>query len=229
MTLPTPLGRSEDDHGEPLKAERIHEKLQRQPAPPEQEPPMTTPSGMPGPSTPGPYPQPGPYGQPPQPQKKRRTWLIVLLVILALMLIGIVGCVALIGTAGKAVDEAVTEVSASQEASEQAEEDRNAPREVTPGKAFTIGSHKVLDGWNVKADSSLGDAEFQVTGKAKNVSEATSTMFIHIKFISKSGEVLGNVDCSTGDLEPGQTERMNCLSDGQYTSKCDKVTAEADF
>jgi hypothetical protein len=229
MTLPTPLGRSEDDHGEPLKAERIHEKLQRQPAPPEQEPPMSTPSGMPGPSTPGPYPQPGPYGQPPQPQKKRRTWLIVLLFILALMLIGIVGCVALIGTAGKAVDEAVTEVSASQEASEQAEEDRNAPREVTPGKAFTIGSHKVLDGWKVKADSSLGDAEFQVSGKAKNVSEAASTMFIHIKFIDKSGEVLGNVDCSTGDLEPGQTERMNCISDGQYTSKYDKVTAEADF
>ena len=41
--------------------------------------------------------------------------------------------------------------------------------------------------------------------------------------------VLGNVDCSTGDLEPGQTERMSCLSDGQYTSKYDKVTAEADF
>jgi len=194
-----------------------------------QEPPMTTPSGMPGPSTPGPYPQPGPYGQLPQPQKKRRTWLIVLLVILALMLIGIVGCVALIGTAGrpsmKSIMEAFTEAAESQ----QVEDDRNAPREVTPGKAFTIGSHKVLEGWKVKAESSFGDAEFQVSGKAKNVSEATSTMFSHIKFISKSGEVLGNVDCSTGDLEPGQTERMSCLSDGQYTSKYDKVTAEADF
>jgi hypothetical protein len=40
-------------------------------------------------------------------------------------------------------------------------------------------------------------------------------MFIHIKFISKSGEVVGNDECSTGDLEPGQTERINCLSDGQ--------------
>jgi hypothetical protein len=190
---------------------------------------MTTPSAMPGPSTPGPYSQPGPYGQPSQPPKKRRTWLIVLLVILALMLIGIVGCVALIGTAGrpsmKSIMEAFTEAAESQ----QVEDDRNAPREVTRGKAFTIGSHKVLEGWKVKAESSFGDAEFQVSGKAKNVSEATSTMFIHIKFISKSGEVLGNVDCSTGDLEPGQTERMSCLSDGQYTSKYDKVTAEADF
>jgi hypothetical protein len=70
---------------------------------------------------------------------------------------------------------------------------------------------------------------FRSPGKAKNVSEATSTMFIHLKFIDKSGEVLGNVDCSTGDLEPGQTEQMSCLSDGHYTSKYDKVTAEADF
>jgi hypothetical protein len=104
-----------------------------------------------------------------------------------------------------------------------------APREVAPGKAFTIGSHKVLEGWKVKAEFSFEDAEFQVTGKAKNVSEATSTMFIHIKFVNKSGEVLGNVESSTGDLEPGQTERMSCLSDGQHTSKYDKVTAEADF
>jgi hypothetical protein len=78
-------------------------------------------------------------------------------------------------TAGKAVDEAVTEASASEEASQQAEENRNALREVTPSKAFTIGSRKVLDGWKVKADTILGDAEFNVTGKAKNVSEATST------------------------------------------------------
>jgi hypothetical protein len=198
---------------------------------------MTTPSAMPGapgpytpgpprpymPGPPGPYMQ-TPYDQPPQPPK-RRTWLIALLAILAVMLIGVVSCGALMGTAGKAV----TDVSASQQASQQAEDDRNAPREVTPGKAFTIGSHKVLEGWKVEADSTFGDPEFQVTGKAKNVSDATSTMFIHLKFVDKSGEVLGNVDCSTGDLEPGQTEQMNCLSDGHYTSEYDKVTAEADF
>jgi hypothetical protein len=135
---------------------------------------MTTPSAMPGaarpypPTPPGPYPQ-IPYGQPSQHPKKRRTWLLVLLAIFAVMLIGVVSCGALIGTAGKAV----TEVSASQQASQQAEEDRNAPREVTPGKAFTIGSHKVLEGWKVEVDSTFGDAEFQVTGKAKNVSDAT--------------------------------------------------------
>src|SRR3954465_11142375 len=89
--------------------------LQRAPASPQQEPPMTTPSALPGfprPYTPGPprpympgptgpymhglpgpYPHP-PYGQPPQPPKKGRTWLIVLLVILAGMGVGIVECAA---------------------------------------------------------------------------------------------------------------------------------------
>jgi hypothetical protein len=62
-------------------------------------------------------------------------------VILAPMLIGIVGSVALIGTAGKATDESITEASTEASESQQAEDDRNAPREVTPGKAFTIGSH----------------------------------------------------------------------------------------
>ena len=58
---------------------------------------------------------------------------------------------------------------------------------------------------------------------------ARKYMFIHFKFISKSGEVLGNVECNTGDLEPGQTETMNCLSNGKYTEKYDKLTAEATF
>jgi hypothetical protein len=183
---------------------------------------MTTPSAMPG--TPGPSPQTA-YAPAPQPAKKRRTWLIVLLVILAVMLIGIVSWVALVGAADRAVDEAMTEVSASEEAPQQAEDDPNALREVTVGKAFTIGSHKVLKGWDVKKDTTFGDAAFRVTGKAKNVSDEASTMFIHIKFIDRSGELLGDVVCSTGDLEPGQTERMGCLPDGRY-AKYAKVAAE---
>jgi hypothetical protein len=186
---------------------------------------MTTPSAMPG--APGPSPQTQ-YGRPPQPAKKRRTWLIVLLVILAVMLIGIVSWMALVGTAGRAVDEAMTEVSASEEASQQSEDDRNASPEVRVGKAFTIGSHKVLKGWDVKKDSTFGDAAFSVTGKAKNVSDEASMMLIHVKFIDKSGELLGDVVCSTGDLEPGQTERMSCLPDGGY-AKYAKVAAEAGY
>jgi len=179
-------------------------------------------SGPPGPQ-PG-YPQ-APAGPPP---KKRRTWLIVLIIVLALLAIGIVSCVALIGTAGKAIDEGITEASTEASQSQQAEDDKNAPREVTPGKAFTIGNHQTLAGWKVKQDTSLGDAMFDVTGKVKNVSDATSTAFIHFKFIDSSGEVLGNVECNSSDLEPGQTQSLNCIPDGKY-GKYEKVTAEADF
>ncbi|MFF1819280.1 hypothetical protein ACFVWG_18415 [Kribbella sp. NPDC058245] len=67
-----------------------------------------------------------------------------------------------------------------------------------------------------------------IVGKAKNTDDKTSTMFTHIKFL-KGDEVLANVMCNTGDLEPGQTEAMNCIPDGTYTKKFDKVTAEASF
>jgi hypothetical protein len=154
--------------------------------------------------------------------KKRRTWLIVLLVILAVMLVGIVGCAALVSTAGKAIDEVSTETSQSQ----QAEVDRNAPREVTPGKAFTVGKHQTLAGWKVEQEN-FGDGS-NVSGKVKNVSDQTSTAFIHFKFIDKSGEVLGNVDCNSGDLEPGQTQALNCIPNGKYGNYT-KVTAEATF
>jgi hypothetical protein len=170
---------------------------------------------------------PSPYGPAQQvptapPPKKRRTWLIVLIVVLALFLLGIAGCVAILGTAAKSVSEGMTEAQQSQ----QGEADRNAPREVEAGKAFTIGRRQTLAGWKVTEDDVLGG--FTVVGKVKNVSDETSTAFVHFKFLSASGEVLGNVECNSADLEPGQTQALNCLPDGKY-GKYAKVTAEADF
>jgi hypothetical protein len=143
---------------------------------------------------------------------------------LALALVGIVGCVAIIGSTGKAIDDGITGASAAASESPPAENDR----EVEPGKAFTVGSHKTLAGWKVRRDTSLGDALFNVTGKVENISDATSTAFIHFKLIDLSGEVLGTVRCNSADLEPGQTQALNCIPDGKY-GKYQKVTAEATF
>ena len=121
---------------------------------------MSIPSAAAGPEPQGPS---FPGHQPPAPPRKKRTWLIVLVVILALLLIGIASCVALVGSAGKAINDTVTEVQESQ----KAEDNKNAPREVTPGKAFEIGKHQTLAGWKVKKDDSLGDPMFNVTGKVK--------------------------------------------------------------
>jgi len=157
--------------------------------------------------------------------KKRRPWLFVLMIFFAVMLIGLVSCVAILGTADKALQQGIIEAS-TEAPSQPPQDDRSAPREVTPGKAFTVGKHKTLAGWKVEKDTSLGDAMFSVTGKVKNTGDAKSTALVHFKFIDKSGEVLGNVQCNSADLKPGQTQALNCIPDGKY-GKYQKVTAEA--
>ena len=64
--------------------------------------------------------------------------------------------------------------------------------------------------------------------KVKNVSDDTSTAFSDIKFYSKSGEVLDKAGCNAADLEPGQTQALNCIPDGKFGSYT-KVTAGATF
>jgi hypothetical protein len=171
-------------------------------------------------------PEPSVLNPLPPAEQKRRTGLVVLVIMLAFMLIGIVTWVALIGTTGKAVDEGIRKASIKPSPFHQAKDDRNAPREVTPGKAFTFGNHKMIAGWKVEQNTSLGDAMFGVTGKVKNISDDTSTASIHFKAIDKSGEVLGNVRCSSVDLEPGQIQALNCIPDGNY-GKYETVTATA--
>jgi hypothetical protein len=156
--------------------------------------------------------QPQPYAQP-LPPKKKRKWPIVLLVLVVLFIAAVGGCMALVGGAANEVSKSLDETEA-----------KNAPRDVKPGAAFTIGKHQTLAGWTVKNDGGM----FAVAGKVKNTSTSTSSSFIHFKFLSASGEVLGNVQCNSGDLEPGQTQALSCLPDGKF-AKYAKVTAEATF
>jgi hypothetical protein len=164
----------------------------------------------------GPGPQPQYPMQPMQPPpKKKHTVRNVFIVLGVLGVVFIGGCVAIVGKAADDVSKSV-----------DADKDKNAPRDVAAGKAFTIGKHETLAGWTVTKDSVLGG--FKVTGKVKNTSDATSTAFIHFKFIDAKGTVLGNVDCNSGDLEPGQTQALNCIPDGTW-GKYTKITAEATF
>jgi hypothetical protein len=103
--------------------------------------------------------------------------------------------------------------------------DKIRPREVKAGQAFSIGKHETLAGWAVTNEGDM----FSITGKVKNVSDATSSAFLHFKFLSKDGEVLGNVQCASSDLEPGQTVAMDCLPDGKFSKAYVKITAEATF
>ncbi|TCO35200.1 hypothetical protein EV652_10179 [Kribbella steppae] len=104
------------------------------------------------------------------------------------------------------------------------QDDRTKPCAIKVGVAFKLGSHTVQAGWKTKDSYD----SMTIVGKAKNTDDKSSTMFVHIKFL-KGDEVLANVMCNTGDLEPGQVEAMNCIPDGTFTKKYDKVTVEATF
>ncbi|TDO30041.1 hypothetical protein EV643_14116 [Kribbella sp. VKM Ac-2527] len=147
------------------------------------------------------------------PARKRRRWPLVLGVLGVVFFAGVGGCAAILGSVGNEVDKAV-----------QQQNDRGAPRAVTLGKAFTIGNHETLAGWKVTNEAGM----FSVAAKVRNVSDTTSTAFLHVKLLSAAGEVLGNVQCNSGDLEPGQTETLNCIPDGSFGT-FQKLTAEATF
>jgi hypothetical protein len=154
--------------------------------------------------------QPYQYPQPVAP--KRHTARNVLLVIAGAFILITGGCLAVAANIGNDIAKDIEPGG------------KNAPQVVVVGQAFTIGKHETLAGWKVVNEIGM----FTVTGKVKNISEDTSTAFIHIKFLSATGEVLGNVACNSGDLEPGQVQALSCLPDGKY-GKYAKVTAEATF
>jgi len=103
------------------------------------------------------------------------------------------------------------------------------------GAAFTLGKHETLAGWTVATTG----GSFDVVGTVRNVSDQRSKASFRLKFrlgtepnLSEGeggiGKVVGDVECSSGLLEPGQTAELQCVPDGrlgQYT----RITAEAIF
>jgi hypothetical protein len=109
--------------------------------------------------------------------------------------------------------------------------DCRKPQTVAVGKAFTLCKHQLGAGWKLSHQEYLGT---KVTGTVTNVSKSTSTGIFHIKFL-KGSTVVGNMSCTTGDLEPGQSEAVECMNtvtgdtDLRVKGAFTKVTAEATF
>lgn len=104
------------------------------------------------------------------------------------------------------------------------QDDRNAPCNVKAGQPFQLGKHTVLAGWKV-VDAGYG---LSMTGKAKNTGDSASAMIVDVKFL-KGDEVLAKVMCTTDELEPGQTAKMDCLGTDAFTRKYTSITVEATF
>lgn len=100
---------------------------------------------------------------------------------------------------------------------------RNDPCPIFLGKAFQLGSHRVENGWRVVP----GPLGADMGGKATNVGDHTSGMLIEVKFLS-GNEVVMDFQCSTDQLEPEQSQQINCLSADEF-AEYDRITAEATF
>jgi hypothetical protein len=147
-----------------------------------------------------------------------------------LLLAGIGGCAVVAASIGTSMSKGIDEAAK-----------RNMPREVEVGTAFTLGKHETLAGWTI-ADTG---GSFGVVGTVRNVSDQKSKASFRLKFRVGNepnlaegdgeggkgggiGKVVGDVECSSSLLEPGQTAELRCKPDGlfgQYT----RVTAEAIF
>lgn len=118
------------------------------------------------------------------------------IVLACVLLIG--GCMALLGGVANEVDK---------ELKEEAENDR--PKPVAVGKAFTHDGYAVAGGWKVTKDA-LGSAD--ITGmKVTNSKDERNVIQFTFTFV-KGDEVLGEVECNGGELEPGQKKVMDCFS-----------------
>jgi len=169
---------------------------------------------------------PPPGWQPPPPSKKKHRFRnFVVFPFLGLIVLIIVIVAASSGGGGNGPGTATDDKSSS------VPDDRGQPRPVAVGKEFTIGKHRLDNGWKLEYQQYLGS---KVTGTVTNVSKSTSTAIFHIKFL-KGNAVVGNMQCVSNDLEPAQQEAVECqntvsgdtnlLKKGAY----DKVTAEATF
>lgn len=138
--------------------------------------------------------------------------VLLILGILGILFVG--GCVAIVALVADSADEALSE-----------EEDNNTPSEIDYGKEFTHDEWTVAGGWSVKKDV-LGDAE--VAAKVTNDAGEARSALLTINFL-KGSEVVMSVDCSSPELEAGQSAKLSCLSTDDFAKKYDTVTVQDAF
>ena len=76
------------------------------------------------------------------------------------------------------------------------------------GKAFTHDGYEVAGGWKVAKE--FGTATIEEM-KVTNPKDERNVIQFTFTFV-KGNEVLGEVECNGGELEPGQSKVMECFS-----------------
>jgi hypothetical protein len=166
---------------------------------------MTQPPTPPPPG--GPYQQPSPYQQPPK--KSRKTLWIVLGIIFGLMILTCGGCLVVGGIFVNEVDKAVEE-----------EEANDKPTEIDLGEEFEHDDYKADAGWTV-VDDGIGDFTIEKLKITNDSDDSRSAWFDFTLY--KGNELLGTIDCTTSELQPGDAAVMSCTSLDDFTEDYDTI------
>lgn len=160
-----------------------------------QPPPGQYPSGQYPPGQPGQYPA-GQYGYPPP--KKKHTVRNVLLILGLLLVLFIGGCVALAGAFFNEVDKAIDEETAN-----------DKPVAVKEGEAFEHDDFKIDGGWTV-GDDGIGSPTIEGMSVTNDDDLARSAL-LTFRFY-KGSTNLAEVECSSGEMQEGESSKMDCFS-----------------
>jgi hypothetical protein len=154
--------------------------------------------------------QPPPGYQQQQPPKKKHTVRNVLLILVLLLVLFIGGCIALIGGAVNEVDKAIEE-----------EEANDRPVAVSEGEGFERDDFTVDDGWQVTSEEFEGTniTDLRVTNDAE---DAARTAMFTFTFYS-GNENLGSVECSSNEMQSGESSQMDCTSFGETIEGYDSI------
>lgn len=165
-----------------------------------------------------PQPQAAHPGPPP---KKSNAWkwiLVVVFVVLVLCCGGFAAC-----TAG--VFEAADEVSKSVEADESESGGVKNAVDVTEGEAFEVRGFDYAEGWSVSEQYDLVEiTDLKVTNNRDDQDGA----IVEIKFM-KGDEILASTDCTSGELQPGQTATLSCISADALPDDYERITINDTF
>lgn len=155
------------------------------------------------------------------PPKKSGVWkwvLIVVFIVLVLCCGGFAACSA--GVIG-----AADEVSKSIEAEESESGGVNNAVTITEGEAFDVRGFNYAEGWKISEEYDMVEIEGL---KVTNNRDERDGAIVEIKFM-KGSEIAASVDCTSDQLQPGQTATLNCLSADALPDDYDKITINDSF
>lgn len=151
--------------------------------------------------------QPGAYGYPQQPPQKSNVVWWVVGGVATLVLICCCAGIALFGYAANEAGEGVSSGMSSYSASSSSAAQSATP--VAEGESVTLGDAQIESGWTI--DQSSGEP---VNLKVTNTSDVADSYYINVYFM-KDGELIEDTSCSSGYLEPGDSDITSCI--GIYT------------